>query len=601
MEENELEQVKEETVVENAKKPSFFVAWKKIIRYSRPWYVPTAFSFIFAAIAAILLLLGTSRIEDMVDYIFAGVLGDPGAHTRVVEIGIVLAIFYGSMLVLNFISQFLIAGVVGGIGITLRRRISHKVNKLPLGYFDKTPVGDTLSRVTNDTDTISQAMSFAIVQFVAAVTQALGAIVFMFIMNWLLAVVAIVTSFIGFALTGIIMTKSQKHFDKQQEDLAKVNSHIEEYYTGHTVVRTCNASKQVSGEFDELNKELYNSNWKSGFFSGLMMPIMMFMAQIGFVAICIVGGVLVFNGTIGFGVMATFMIFVRLFTWPLADIAESLQHMQRAAAASTRVFDFLAEEEMEDESNLTANLENVKGQVEFTNVQFGYKDGVPVINNFSVSIPAGSKVAIVGPTGAGKTTLVNLLMKFYKVSGGDIKIDGVSINDLSRESVARLFGMVLQDTWLFEGTVRENLLYNNAHIVDHEVLKDATKAAGIHHFIKTLPKGYETILDEKTSVSAGERQLLTIARAMVKNAPLLILDEATSSVDTRTEILIQEAMDKLTINHTSFIIAHRLSTIKNADIILVMNHGDIVESGRHEELLDKGGFYADLYNSQFAS
>ena len=571
-------------------------AWKDLIRFCKPWYAATAIAFIFAMTATVLQLLGPGFVEDMVENIM---MGD---HDSVVSIGFTLVIIYGIMFTLSYTQQLIMAGVTQRIALRLRRKISGKINKLPFSYYDKTPTGDVLSRITNDVDTVSQTLNYSIVTLIAATTMVVGAAVFMFVTNWLLALVAIGSSFVGFFLMAVIMMRSQKYFIAQQKELGDVNAHIEEYYGGHTVMKTSNAVPQVTRRFDKLNNNLYKSAWKSQFYSGLMMPIMTFLGQFSFVAICVVGGALVFSGSIGFPIIASFMIYVRLFSFTLVDIAEAMQNLQRTAASSERVFEFLNEKEMPDESSLNGKLENIKGEVIFNDLKFGYEDGIDVIKGFSANIPAGSKVAIVGPTGAGKTTLVNLLMKFYNSKSGDIRIDGVSIHDLKRGEVSSLFGMVLQDTWLFEGTVRENLLYNMKIDKEREkeILERATQAAGIDHFIRTLPKGFDTVLNDNTSVSNGQKQLLTIARAMIKDAPLLILDEATSSVDTRTEILIQDAMDKLTKGHTSFIIAHRLSTIKNADVILVMNHGDIVESGKHEELLTKNGFYAELYNSQFA-
>ncbi|MCL2587302.1 MAG: ABC transporter ATP-binding protein/permease [Firmicutes bacterium] len=570
-------------------------AWGKLLRFARPWYLATMIALLFAVAASMLRLFSVSMVENMVDYIIAWVHLGINSHDSVVDVGIRITIIICVMFVVSYIAALIMAQVTQGVARALRRRLSKKINKLPLAYFDKNQTGDVLSRITNDSTTISQTLDYSIVTLMAALTLFIGSAVFMFVTNWLMAAVAVGSTLIGFIFMAAIMSRTQKFFKRQQDELGDMNGHIEEYYGGHTVMKVSNAKGQVGEKFDELNKKLYTSGWKSQFYSGLMMPIMGFISQLSFVAICVVGGVMALNDPSMFAVVAVFMIYVRIFTNQLWDIAEALQNMQMTGAAAARVFDFLGEEELENESELTAQIENLQGHVVFSGVKFGYGDEL-VIKNFSADIKAGSKVAIVGPTGAGKTTLVNLLMKFYKVNEGEILIDGVSINDLTREQVAEVFGMVLQDTWLFEGTIRENLMYNMEADVD---LDEITEAVGINHFIKTLPNGYDTVLDEKASVSDGQRQLLTIARAMIKNSPLLILDEATSSVDTRTEVLIQDAMDKLTENHTSFIIAHRLSTIKNADIILVMNHGDIVESGKHDELLKKGGFYADLYNSQW--
>ena len=578
---------------------------KKLIKYCRPWLGLIIVAILFASVAALLRLYGADLLGQMVDdYIFNPSVGFIGNHDGVVRMGLILIIIYAVMFVLAYLNEFIMASVAQVVAKRIRTKLSKKINNLPLAYHDKQPIGDILSRVTNDATTLATALDYGFSTIIASVTMLVGTIVFMFITQWLLAIVAIVATFIGFIFMALIMVKSQKFFVAQQKELGDVNSHIEEYYGGHTVMKVSNARRQVGEKFDEYNNKLYISTWKSQFYSGLMMPIMGFVGQLGFIAVCIVGGVLAFNGTIGFGVIVAFMLYVRMFTWPLADIAQASQNLQSAAAASSRVFEFIDEQEMENEEHLGHGLVDKKigcGAVKFQNVKFGYSDDKLVIKDFSADIPKGSKVAIVGPTGAGKTTLVNLLMKFYKANSGDIRIDGVCINDLKRGEVADLFGMVLQDTWLFEGTVRQNLLYNMKIEGDEqEILDKATTATGINHFIKTLPQGYDTVLNESANVSAGQKQLLTIARAMIKDAPLLILDEATSSVDTRTEMLIQEAMDKLTKDRTSFVIAHRLSTIKNADIILVMNHGDIVESGTHAKLLENKGFYADLYNSQFA-
>jgi len=483
----------------------------------------------------------------------------------------------------------------------LRRSISHKINRLPFEYYDKTNTGDILSRVSNDVDNVSQTMSSAFTTLIPSIVLLFGSAFHMFRINWMMALGAIISTLLGFFLMGFIMTKSQKHFDAQQKALGEMNGHVEEYYTNHIVTKTSNARNPVTKKFDELSQSLYKSAYKSEFFGSLLWPIMMFVGQLAFVIVCIIGGILAFNGSISVAaVIIPFMIYIRLFTNPLADIATSAQLLQGTAAAAERVFEFLGEEELEDETKLTATCDKAtgRGEIKFEKVIFGYKKDEPVIKGFTANIKPGSKVAIVGPTGAGKTTIVNLLMKFYKIDSGDIQINGTSINDIKREDVASMFGMVLQDTWIFEGTVRENLVYNMQNITD-EQLEAATEAASINHFIKTLPKGFDTPLNEQTSISQGQRQLLTIARAMLKDAPLLILDEATSSVDTRTELQIQKAMDKLTKGRTSFVIAHRLSTIKNADIILVVKDGDIVESGKHNDLIKKDGHYADLYNSQF--
>jgi len=580
------------------KKTTARASWGKLLRFSRPWYIATVVALVLALGSAMLRLFGTSLVEDMVDHILYGIMQNQNTHGYVVDVGLRLVIMFSVMFVISYIAGLIMTQVTQGIAKTLRKRLSKKINNLPLGYLDKTKTGDILSRVTNDATTISQTLDYSIVTLMTSLTLFFGSAVFMFITNWLMALVAVGTTLIGFVLMALIMARSQKYFKRQQDELGDINGHIEEYYGGHTVMKVSNARRQVGKKFDELNNKLYVSGWKSQFYSGLMMPIMGFISHLSFVAICIVGGVMALNDPMMFPVIAVFMLYIRIFTNQLWDMAEALQNMQMTGAAAGRVFEFLEEPELQDESHITERIDNSRGKVEFKNVKFGYDPETLVIKDFSAKIAPGSKVAIVGPTGAGKTTLVNLLMKFYNVTDGDILIDGVSINNLTRENVAELFGMVLQDTWLFEGTIRQNLLYNMPNNVD---LDEITKAAGIDHFIKTLPNGYDTILDEKANVSDGQKQLLTIARAMIKNAPLLILDEATSSVDTRTEALIQTAMDKLTINHTSFIIAHRLSTVQNADLILVINQGDIIESGTHNELLKRQGFYADLYNSQWTN
>jgi len=484
------------------------------------------------------------------------------------------------------------------ISKNMRTDISAKINKIPLKYFDKTSYGDVISRVTNDVDTIGQTLNQSLDNLVRAITMFAGSITMMFITNWIMALTAIGTSLVGFAIMMVIMSKSQKHFKAQQQGLGDINGHIEEIYSGHNVVKVYNGGKNAAKTFEAINGTLYESGWKSQFMSGLMMPVMMFIGNIGYVAVCVVGAVLTMNGMIGFEVIVAFMLYIRLFTQPLSQLAQSMQQLQRTAAASERVFEFLDEEELTDESGKLQKMENVKGDVEFRNVRFGYDKDRTIIKDFSVKVKAGQKVAIVGPTGAGKTTMVNLLMRFYEIDSGDICIDGIPISQVTRENVHDQFCMVLQDTWLFEGTIKENIIYSKQGVTN-EAVEIACKAVGLHHFIRSLPQGYDTVLNDRANLSVGQKQLVTIARAMIQNAPLLILDEATSSVDTRTERIVQVAMDKLTKGRTSFVIAHRLSTIKNADMILVMKDGDIIETGSHTELLKNGGLYADLYNSQF--
>lgn len=517
---------------------------------------------------------------------------------KIFRICITLVILYIVAYFANFFQGFIMATVNQRVSQNLRGAISNKINRIPLKYFDTTSYGDVLSRITNDVDTIGQTLNNSISTIIGAGALFIGSLIMMFVTNWIMALSGIVATLIGFILMNVIIKKSQKYFIMQQNVLGQANGYVEEAYSGQEIIKAYNAEDEVQTKFEKINQKLYVSGWKSQFFSGLMQPLMSFIGNFGYVVVCVVGAVLVHYGYINFSVIIAIMIYIRLFTQPLSQLAQGVTNLQSTAAASERVFEFLEVEELSNEDNLNKKVKNIKGNVEFKHVHFGYNQDKIIINDFSATIKSGEKVAIVGPTGAGKTTLVNLLMKFYDINSGDILIDGVSIKEMKREDVHDLFGMVLQDTWLFNGTVKENIRYNKQDVTDEQIV-EACKVAGIDHFIRTLPNGYDTILDDNTNISAGQKQLLTIARAMVKNAPMLILDEATSSVDTRTEILIQQAMDKLTENRTSFVIAHRLSTIKNADLILVLKDGDIVEQGNHEQLLSKGGFYADLYNSQF--
>lgn len=519
---------------------------------------------------------------------------------RVKNIALFLAILYIVSALFNYVQSIIMTTTSNNFAKKLRSNISVKMNRLPLKYFDSHETGDVLSRITNDIDTIAQNMNQSLATLVTSITLFLGSILMMFITNWIMAITAIVSSLVGFMFMGIILGKSQKYFIERQVELGNLNGYIEEIYSGHNVVKAYNGERLANEEFDTLNKKLYNCNRKSQFLSGMMQPIMMFVGNLGYVAVCVVGAILASNNIISFGAIVAFIIYVRLFTNPLSQIAQAMTSLQSTAAASERVFDFLDEEEMSSEKNITKHLDKskVKGKIEFKNVKFAYNDDRVIINNFSAKAMPGEKVAIVGPTGAGKTTMVNLLMKFYDIKDGDILIDGVSIKELSRENIHDLFVMVLQDTWLFDGTVRENLKFNKEGVTDEEIM-EACKTVGVEHFIKTLPGGLNSHIDDSESVSQGQKQLMTIARGMLENAPFLILDEATSNVDTRTEELVQKAMDKLTQGKTSFIIAHRLSTIKNADLILVMKDGNIIEQGTHDDLLKKNGFYAELYNSQF--
>ena len=522
--------------------------------------------------------------------------------TRVKKIAIFLACLYIASSAFNYIQGFLMATVSNNFAKTLRKSISTKINKLPLKYFDSHETGDILSRITNDVDTMAQNMNQSLSSLVASMTLFIGSIIMMFVTNWIMAITAILSSLFGFLFMGTILSKSQKYFVQRQSRLGDLRGFVEEIYSGHNVVTTYNGTKKANDDFRKLNKSLAECSRKSQFLSGLMQPFMSFIGNFGYVAVCIVGALLVINNTISFGVIVAFMIYVRLFTNPLIEFAQGMTSLQSTAAASERVFEFLDEEEMSSQKKIKGHLDKdkVKGKIEFDKVKFGYDENRIIIKDFSVNVKPGQKIAIVGPTGAGKTTMVNLLMKFYEINDGNILIDGVSTKELTRENIHDLFVMVLQDTWLFEGSVRDNLKFNNNDISDEE-LWNVCKKVGIDHFIKTLPGGLDSKIDDGDSISQGQKQLLTIARGMVKNAPFLILDEATSNVDTRTEELVQKAMDSLAKGKTSFIIAHRLSTIKNADLILVMDQGNIIEQGTHDELIQKDGFYAKLYNSQFES
>ena len=567
-------------------------------RFCKPYFPAIAVALVCAVGGTIFTIIGPDKLSELTDVISAGLMGgiDMAAVTRIAA---TLAVMYGLSFLLSVLQGQLMTGVTQKASRQLRESISRKVNRLPIDYYNKTTFGDILSRVTNDVDTIGQTIQSSIITFVSAVVTLVGCLVMMFVTNWVMTLSAIAATLLGFLLITLITARSQKYFVARQQELGEINGHIEEAYSGHTVLRVYNAERQFSETFENLNEKLYNASWKSQFLSGLMMPVMNFVGNLGYVTVCVVGALLALNGQITFGVIVAFMVYVRLFTSPLSQIAQALTSLQSASAAAGRVFEFLEAEEMEDESGKTKTLQNPTGQVTFSHVKFGYTPERMIIKDFSLEVKPGQKVAIVGPTGAGKTTLVNLLMRFYELNGGSISMDGVNLHDITRENVHDLFGMVLQDTWLFEGTIRENLCYGKAGITDGQ-LDRACKAVGLLHFIRALPHGYDTVLDASVSLSEGQKQLLTIARAMIEDAPMLILDEATSSVDTRTEILIQKAMDELTRGSTSFVIAHRLSTIKNADIILVLRDGDVVESGSHEELLEKGGFYAELYNAQFS-
>lgn len=580
------------------KSKDFKGTWMKIIRYCKRYLAVIVVALICAVTGTILTILGPDKLSDLTKVITEGIATGIDME-RVKSIGLTLVAFYVGSVILSFGQQFIMVTVTQNVTKQLRSDISGKINRLPMAYYNKTSTGDVLSRVTNDVDMISQSMNQSIGNLVSAVALFFGSLIMMFKTNVIMTLTAVIATMIGFGLMSLITSHSQKYFSRQQANLGALNGHIEEIYSGHTVVKAYNGEKNAKKVFDELNNNLRDSAFKAQSLSGLMQPLMAFIGNFGYVAVCVMGAVLTMKGYIGFEVIVAFMMYIRLFTQPLAQIAQATQSLQSAAAAGERVFAFLGAEEMSDESDKTEKLGKAEGYVDFEHVKFGYEDTDKIIiHDFSAKAKPGQKIAIVGPTGAGKTTLVNLLMRFHEIQSGDIKIDGISTRDMKREEVRSQFCMVLQDTWLFEGTVRENLVYNTEN-VSEEKIEAACKAVGLDHFIRTLPHGYDTILNDQVSLSQGQKQQLTIARAMIADKPMLILDEATSSVDTRTELQIQKAMDALMQNRTSFVIAHRLSTIKNADLILVLKDGDIIESGNHEELLAKGGFYADLYNSQF--
>lgn len=593
------------------KPQNFGGVMKKLVHFCRHYIPAIIVALVLGAIGTVCQIVGPDKLKDMTNEIAKGlpalVNGKPvlGAidMDAVTHIAWLLVALYVGYAVLCYVQSWMMANVTQRTAQELREAISVKINKLPLKYFDKVSYGDVLSRITNDVDAIGQTLGQSVGSLITSVTLFVGALIMMFYNNVIMTVCAIVSSLVGLLIMGAIMKVSQKYFSRQQIALGDVNGHVEEMYAGHTVVKAYCGEADSIRAFEKYNGDLYDSGWKSQFLSGLMMPLMNFVGNFGYVVVCVVGAVLAMDGKIEFGVIVAFMMYIRLFTQPLSQFAQAFQNLQRCAAASERVFSFLEEPEMADESDkqalLGVNGKPVRGDVDFSHVKFGYDPSKTIINDFSASVKSGQKVAIVGPTGAGKTTMVNLLMRFYEISGGSIAIDGVDTKSVPRWNVHDQFSMVLQDTWVFHGTVRENIAYSKPGVTDKQI-EDACKAVGLHHYIMSLPNGYDTVLDDKATLSQGQKQLLTIARAMVEDAPILILDEATSSVDTRTEELIQKAMDALTVDRTSFVIAHRLSTIRDADMILVMNHGDIVESGTHEELLAKGGFYADIYNSQFA-
>lgn len=574
---------------------------KKLIIYCKKYVWAIVVALVLALAGTVLSLIGPNKVGDLSNIIKEGMFAETGIDmAAITKIGLTLVTIYCLSAIFSYVTSFIMATVTQKVSKRLRGDICHKINKLPLKYLDGHSHGDILSRVTNDVDTISQSLNNSVASLVTSLAMLFGCTIMMFLTNWIMALSAIVSALIGFSVMGVIMMKSQKYFKAQQDSLGDLNGQVEENYTGHNIVKAFNGEKQEEQAFSKLNKKLYTNSWKSQFFSGIMQPLMSFVGNLSFVVVCVVGAVLCSNGIIEFGVIVSFMIYIRLFISPLSQLAQIATTLQSTAAASERVFEFLEEKELEDESSKTLVLENVVGKVEFKNVVFGYDEGKTIIHNFSAKVKPGDKVAIVGPTGAGKTTMVNLLMRFYEIDSGEILIDDVPISSLTRENIHKLFGMVLQDTWLFEGTIKDNIRYSKLDATGEEI-ENACKVVGIDHFIRTLPEGYNTVFSDNTSISVGQKQLLTIARAMVENAPMLILDEATSSVDTRTEQLIQTAMDKLTKGRTTFVIAHRLSTIKNANLILVMKDGNIIEKGTHRLLMKQGGFYKDLYESQFTS
>lgn len=556
-------------------------------------------ALVLAALSAVLTIIGPDQVGKIATIMSDGLLGgiDLAAIARV---GILLAVIYGLSALFGFIQHYIMASVTLKISYRMRAELSEKINRVPQKYFNFHAQGDILSRITNDVSTLQQGLTNSLPTIISAATQFLGCLIMMFVTEWRLALVSLGITLVGLLLVAFIMSRSQKYFTARQESLGKLNGYVEEMYSGHEVVRISRAAEPVGKTFDTLNDAVYDANWRSQFLSGVMQPLMNVIGNLSYVAVCVLGSILAIQGIIDIGVIVSFILYVRLFTSPLTQIAQGMTNLQTASASAHRIFDFLGSEEMPDESEKPELPRPVRGEVDFEHVRFSYPDSPDkiIIKDFSAHVAPGQKVAIVGPTGAGKTTMVNLLMRFYEIADGCIKIDGVPSQDIRREDVHKLFGMVLQDTWLFEGTVRENLVYNLPDVTD-EQLNRVCCACGLDKFVRSLPNGFDTVLSESTSISAGQKQLLTIARAMLQNAPMLILDEATSSVDTRTELLIQRAMDKLTENRTSFVIAHRLSTIKNADLILVMKDGDVIESGTHETLMQQNGFYAALYNSQF--
>ena len=574
-------------------------ALPRMTEYLRSSMGVIVFALVLAALSAVMTIIGPDKIGSIATIMSDGLTTGIDLNA-IAKVGIFLAVIYILSALFSFTQHYIMSVVTLKMSYRMRGELSEKINRVPQKYFNTTSQGDILSRITNDVSTLQQGLTNSLPTIISAATQFVGCLIMMFVTEWRLALISLAVTVVGLLATALIMSKSPRYFAARQQSLGELNGYVEEMYSGNEVVRISRAGRKVGEHFDRLNAAVYDANWKSQFLSGVMQPLMNVIGNIAYVAVCVVGSILAINGTIEFGVIVSFILYVRLFTSPLTQIAQGMTNMQTASASAHRIFDFLESEEMADESDKAAALPKVQGAVTFDHVRFSYPDSPDkiIIKDFSAQVHPGQKVAIVGPTGAGKTTMVNLLMRFFEINSGSISIDGIKISDMRREAVHDLFSMVLQDTWLFEGTVRENLIYNMQGITD-EQLEKVCKACGLDKFVHSLPHGFDTVLSDSTSISAGQKQLLTIARAMLQNAPMLILDEATSSVDTRTELLIQRAMDELTKGRTSFVIAHRLSTIKNADLILVMREGDVVESGTHDQLMEKGGFYADLYNSQF--
>ena len=573
----------------------------KTAGYVKGGVAVTALALVLAALGAVLTIIGPDKIGEITNIMSEGLITGIDL-AAIAKVGITLIVIYGLSALFTFVQHYIMATVTLKMSYRMRGELSQKINRVPQKYFNTHSQGDVLSRITNDVSTLQQGLTNALPTIISSATQFVGCLVMMFVTEWRLALISLGITLVGLFAVVMIMSRSQKYFTAHQENLGKLNGYVEEMYSGHEVVRISRAGDEIKDRFKGLNKAVYDANRKSQFLSGLMQPLMNIVGNIAYVAVCVFGSILVINDpSLGFGVIISFILYVRLFTTPLAQIAQGLTNMQTASASAHRIFDFLESEELENEVEKPTLGKDVHGEVEFDHVRFAYPDtpDKTVIKDFSAKVKPGQKVAIVGPTGAGKTTMVNLLMRFFETNGGCIKIDGKPISDVKRESIHELFGMVLQDTWLFEGTVRENLVYNMKNVTEDDLWR-VCRACGLDKFVRSLSNGFDTVLSESINISAGQKQLLTIARAMLQNAPMLILDEATSSVDTRTELLIQRAMDELTQGRTSFVIAHRLSTIKNADLILVMKDGDVIESGNHETLMERGGFYADLYNSQFA-